>query len=72
VRDASNQAVLKATCLCGCGETRARVGGGTTRLGAVVPGVFLARLPEVVHVDGPAPAPEGVSDAFSEIDPIPI
>ena len=41
-----NAAGFRAPCLCGCGDTRSTVGGGTARLGSVVPGVWIARLPE--------------------------
>ena len=72
VRAASDFAEWKATCLCGCGETRARVGGGTSRLGAVVPGVHVATLPEAIDVPGPGPEDASPIDVFETHDPVPV
>lgn len=38
---------LKPTCLCGCSESRATVGGSVSRLGAAVPAVYVGRFVEV-------------------------
>lgn len=37
--------VWMPTCLCGCGESRAQIGGGAARLGPVVPAASVALLP---------------------------
>ena len=60
------------TCLCGCSETRSTIGGNASRLGSVVPGVFVARLCEPE-----APTVEFSShlllvETYSDLDPIPI
>lgn len=59
-------------CLCGCSETRSTIGGNASRLGSVVPGVFVARLYEPE-----APTAEFFShfvlvETYSDLDPIPI
>jgi len=65
-------AELKRKCVCGCSETRSQVGGGTARLGSVVPGIAVARLAEAEDVlaeDRVLPRP---LEVVSELDPIPI
>jgi len=64
--------VFTAPCVCGCGDTRATVGGGASRLGAVVPGQFVTQL-----LSPPAESAVGANPGrfvreILEIDPIPI
>ena len=63
---------LSAICPCGCSETRSGVGGGTARLGSVVPGLAVARLLEAPRHELVARVPEPADEVFFAIDPIPI
>jgi hypothetical protein len=63
---------LKPTCLCGCSDTRSQIGGGSARLGSVVPGSVVAHL---LGVEAAAPGVRvlpRIFDIHFEIDPIPI
>lgn len=68
----SSPLVFVPTCLCGCSKNRSRVGGPASRLGAVVPGVVLARLPEAPPERGFAPRTPRLVGRFASHDPIPI
>lgn len=60
------------TCSCGCQQTRGFVGGGGSRLGPVVPGVILSRLPVAAPV-GPVARPVELAGApWLGPDPVPI
>jgi len=66
------QVVLVPTCLCGCSETRALVGGSLARLGATIPAVYVAALPAAVVIDGHPPVELAESAPFVVDDPVPI
>jgi len=63
---------IKPTCLCGCSDTRSQIGGGSARLGSVVPGTVVAHLLEVEAVAPGVRVPARIFDIHFEIDPIPI
>ena len=63
---------MSPVCACGCGETRALVGGSLARLGATIPAIHLAALPAAIHVDGPPRAGLGERRVFFGLDPVPI
>jgi hypothetical protein len=65
-------AEFKPTCLCGCNDTRSRVGGSAARLGSVVPGRVMARLLEAEAVVPAVRVLPRILDVHFEIDPIPI
>jgi hypothetical protein len=65
-------AELKAKCLCGCSETRSEVGGGTARLGSVVPGCFVPRLIEPEATRAGESVALAVVGFHGDLDPIPI
>jgi len=66
------QLAFTAPCVCGCGDARATVGGGATRLGAVVPGQFVAELLSIRVESALRPDPGRFVFQVFEIDPIPI
>jgi hypothetical protein len=61
-----------APCVCGCGDTRANVGGGASRLGAVVPGQFVTQLLSFPAESASRAHPGRFVREVPEIDPIPI
>ena len=63
---------LKAVCVCGCSETRGTVGGGTSRLGSVVPAIYLPCLLEADLGLAPLHGPDRVVEFSPDLDPIPI
>jgi len=63
---------IKPTCLCGCSETRSSIGGGTARLGSVVPGTVVASLIEAAPIPAAEFAQVGMLDLHFDIDPVPI
>jgi hypothetical protein len=63
---------LKPTCLCGCSDTRSQIGGGSARLGSVVPGTVVAHLLEVEAAAPGVRVLPRIFDIHFEIDPIPI
>lgn len=65
-------AEIKPKCLCGCSETRSQVGGGTARLGSVVPGLYVVRLIEPGATRALAPITASFVDVHADLDPIPI
>jgi hypothetical protein len=68
----SSPLALVPTCLCGCSKNRSRAGGPASRLGSVVPGVALTRLPEAPPERGFAPRTPRRVGLFHSRDPIPI
>ena len=60
------------TCLCGCSETRSTVGGNVSRLGSVVPGVFVAWRTQVDAQRHFFPPSGGLVGITLDLDPIPI
>ena len=69
---AATQLAFTAPCACGCGDTRAAVGGGASRLGAVVPGQFVTRLLSPPPAGAARVEPSRFVGEVLEIDPIPI
>jgi hypothetical protein len=72
IHAASKDAVLKATCSCGCAKTRARVGGNASRLGAAVPARFVASLLAAERSEGTPPGETLAPQSFSDREPVPI
>ena len=70
-RGSEATAEWKATCLCGCDETRSMIGGGAGRLGSVVPITHVARLLPAIETLGVFPSSTHRSEYHREIDPIP-
>ena len=64
--------VLVPTCRCGCGETRAFVGGALARLGATIPAVHVSALPAALVIDGRTPIDLREAAAFVVDDVVPI
>ena len=64
-------AVWMPTCLCGCSQSRAQIGGGTARLGPVLPVTIAVPLSPRVSVLAVSPAPQPVQAPDFLIDPIP-
>jgi hypothetical protein len=60
------------TCLCGCGPSRALVGGAAARLGPTVPSATFAGLLPVDRPPAPSASPLPADDLHPPIDPIPI
>jgi hypothetical protein len=60
------------TCLCGCGSSRALVGGAAARLGPTVPSATFAGLLPVDRAPVPSALPLPADDLHPPIDPIPI
>jgi len=58
-------------CLCGCGDTRATVGGGAARLGPAVPSTESSPWPTEVVRTATMPAPRPIPAPDNLIDPIP-
>lgn len=68
----ADRPALVPTCRCGCGETRAFVGGALARLGATIPAVHVAALPAALVVDGRTPIDLREPAAFVVDDAVPI
>lgn len=70
--DAEPDRFVRAICVCGCSDTRARVGGNASRLGVTIADVYVARLLPATRQNGPGPARNAAPEAFFGLDPVPI
>ncbi len=71
-RPESSPLIVRAPCACGCGETRALIGGGAARLGVAIPSVPAEGLPVAEAVRPTVDSPRAPGDVFLASDPIPI
>ena len=63
--------VWMPTCLCGCSDSRAQIGGGAARLGPVVPAAFAAQLLPRTILSAVKVSPRPILAPDDLIDPIP-